>query len=234
MLALDRRAGRAAVELASLFDLGGDAARFARPGNTAVFVVDTNLSGNSSTRFAAADEEATNPTEGGGPLALPVEGFCRSRGVDAERFADTMRRVASIAAQRCCRGVDGRRAVAALATAPGTPLCVVKCLAVFLSRGLAPRHWAPEVPKAVARLRDATADALRGFVARHEPCVLDSWALAGGYEGVLETLGDDAYLIARCGDREVPTRCSYIDTEGGCRVFASAANGTAAIRAGKG
>ena len=126
MLALDRRAGRAAVEIASLFDLAGDAARFARPGNRGVYVVDLDMRGRANARFAAADEEATSPTEGGGPLALPVEGYCAARGVDAARFAGTLRRVASIAAQRCCRTAEARRAAAAMAMAPETPLAALK------------------------------------------------------------------------------------------------------------
>ena len=160
MLALDARGARAASELISLFDLAGDAARFARKGNTAVWVIETNASKNTSTTFAAADEEALAPTEGGGPLALPVEGFCRARGL-RPRLVETLRRVASIASQRCCPTDQGRRAIAAMAMAPGTPLCAVKCFAAFLSRGLGPTRWSPATPATVARLDGASASAER-------------------------------------------------------------------------
>ena len=228
MLALDRRAGRAAVEIASLFDLAGDAARFARPGNRGVYVVDLDMRGRANARFAAADEEATSPTEGGGPLALPVAGYCAARGVDAARFAGTLRRVASIAAQRCCRTAEARRAAAAMAMAPETPLAALKCFAQFASRGIAPKHWNPPVPAAVAAL-PATGDGFGDFVKRHEPCVVRGWGLEGPYAALLEKFGDDAYLKERCGSREVPTRGSWIDVLSGERVFASAANGSATL-----
>ncbi|KAK7242519.1 tRNAPhe (7-(3-amino-3-carboxypropyl)wyosine37-C2)-hydroxylase [Aureococcus anophagefferens] len=227
MLALDRRAGRAAVEIASLFDLAGDAARFARPGNRGVYVVDLDMRGRANARFAAADEEATSPTEGGGPLALPVAGYCAA----ARRrraAAGTLRRVASIAAQRCCRTAEARRAAAAMAMAPETPLAALKCFAQFASRGIAPKHWNPPVPAAVAAL-PATGDGFGDFVKRHEPCVVRGWGLEGPYAALLEKFGDDAYLKERCGSREVPTRGSWIDVLSGERVFASAANGSATL-----
>ncbi|KAH8056781.1 tRNA-Phe hydroxylase [Aureococcus anophagefferens] len=94
--------------------------------------------------------------------------------------------------------------------------------------GIAPKHWNPPVPAAVAAL-PATGDGFGDFVKRHEPCVVRGWGLEGPYAALLEKFGDDAYLKERCGSREVPTRGSWIDVLSGERVFASAANGSATL-----
>ncbi|KAH8051319.1 tRNA-Phe hydroxylase [Aureococcus anophagefferens] len=115
-----------------------------------------------------------------------------------------------------------------MAMAPETPLAALKCFAQFASRGIAPKHWNPPVPAAVAAL-PATGDGFGDFVKRHEPCVVKGWGLEGPYAALLEKFGDDAYLKERCGSREVPTRGSWIDVLSGERVFASAANGSATL-----
>ncbi|KAH8053709.1 tRNA-Phe hydroxylase [Aureococcus anophagefferens] len=219
MLALDRRAGRAAVEIASLFDLAGDAARFARPGNRGVYVVDLDMRGRANARFAAADEEATSPTEGGGPLALPVAGYCAAPRRRASGHA-AARRVHRRAALR--RTAEARRAAAAMAMAPETPLAALKWRS---SRaGHRAKHWNPPVPAAVAAL-PATGDGFGDFVKRHEPCVVR----AGARGSLRPFWKSSATTRERCGSREVPTRGSWIDVLSGERVFASAANGSATL-----
>lgn len=226
MLALDPRGARAAAELVSLFDFDGDGARFSRPENRAVYVIECSSKGGSAT-LASADDEATAPHEGGGPLARTVGEYARARGLDP-RLEGTLRRCASIAAQRSVPTASGRRAVAGLAMDEKAPLAAVKCLARCLRVGLSPACWAPRVPRALAELCDGqqTADDLLPFVQRHEPCVLRGWDGGGAYGG---DLGDDEYLRAKSGARKVPTRDSWLDLLSGDRVFASCTNGEAAL-----
>ncbi|KAH8053263.1 tRNA-Phe hydroxylase [Aureococcus anophagefferens] len=188
MLALDRRAGRAAVEIASLFDLAGDAARFARPGNRGVSP-DLDMRGRANARFAAADEEATSPTEGGGPLA-PVAGYCAAAPRRGHAAARRVHRRAALLPHggSARRGDDGHGARDALGP---------EVLRAVREPGIA-RHWNPPVPAAVAAL-PATGDGFGDFVKRHEPGERVFASAANGSATLAEVL--DQRRTAR-----VPTR----------------------------
>jgi hypothetical protein len=175
--------------------------------------------------------EAIHSYVAASPLWRQTCGAVATRNGVARCEAALAKRAGDAAARRVA-SPRARAALRALADA-GVELRVLRCHANLAARGLPPRLWGRHrdfAGRGVGAVDARDLAAFRGFVRRHEPCVVRGAAdVEHRFDSGVQwaDLGDDAYLAKRCGHRAVGVRGAYVDGGGAAagRVFAGAGKG---------